>query len=161
MIFINGRFLTQQSTGVQRFAMEITRKLDALVSANGGRSLLQPLFVDDMVDALAAAAERPAALGASIVVAGPKPISYADMVRACARAMDRKVTIVPVPALLLGGAARLAALLGLHLPFDAAEIRRASEDKSFDIDAMRKRLGVSPRAFEDGLRLKLERGWVS
>ena len=139
----------------------LVRRFPVIPLPNGGRSLLQPLFVDDMVDALAAAAERPAALGASIVVAGPEPISYADMVRACARAVDRKVTIVPVPAVLLGGAARLAARLGLRPTFDAAEIRRATEDKSFDIDAMRKRLGVSPRAFEDGLRLKLERGWMS
>lgn len=141
--------------------LRLVRRVSVIPLPNGGRSLLQPLFVDDMVDALVAAVEQPAAPGASIVVAGPEAISYADMVRACARAVDRGVTIVPVPALLLGAAARLAALLGLPLPFDAAEIRRATEDKSFDIDAMRKRLGVSPRAFEDGLRLKLERGWVS
>jgi uncharacterized protein YbjT (DUF2867 family) len=141
--------------------LRLVRRFPVIPLPNGGRGLLQPLFVDDMVDALAAAVELPAALGASIVVAGPEPISYADMVRACARAVGRGVTIVPVPALLLGGAARLATLLGLRPPFDAAEIRRATEDKSFDIDAMRKRLGVSPRAFEDGLRLKLERGWAS
>ena len=141
--------------------LRLVQRFSIIPLPNGGRSLLQPVFVDDMVDALAAAAERPAALGASIVVAGPEPISYAHMVRACAHAVDCSVTIVPVPGFLLGGGARLVALLGLRPPFDAAEIRRAAEDKSFDIDAMRKRLGISPRAFEEGLRLKIERGWIS
>ena len=31
-IYINGRFLTQRITGVQRYALEITRALDSLIS---------------------------------------------------------------------------------------------------------------------------------
>ena len=36
-IFVNGRFLTQQTTGVQRFAREIVKALDALLVAEGNR----------------------------------------------------------------------------------------------------------------------------
>ena len=31
LIFINGRFLTQRTTGVQRYALETLRALDALM----------------------------------------------------------------------------------------------------------------------------------
>jgi uncharacterized protein YbjT (DUF2867 family) len=141
--------------------LRLIKRRSVLPLPGGGRALLQPIFVDDMVASLAAALERPAAPGASLVVAGPEPISYAAMVRACASAVDRHVTIVPVPGPILGIGARLAAMVGVKLPFDATEIRRAGEDKIFDISPLRNRLGISPCSFEEGLRLKLERGWVS
>ena len=37
---INGRFLTQAVTGVQRYAREITASLDAIVTENGGTAKL-------------------------------------------------------------------------------------------------------------------------
>ena len=69
--------------------------------------------------------------------------------------------IVPLPAPLLRAGAGLAAAMGIATPFSAAEIRRSTEDKSFDISALEQRLGVTPRSFEEGLRLKIERGWVA
>ena len=127
---------------------------------DGGRHLVQPVFVDDVVEAFAAAVDRPEVTGA-IVVAGPEPISYAGFVRACAAAVGRRIRILPVPSAPL---ARLAALLsaaGLRPPFDAAELRRAAESKRNDISDLRQKLGVSPRPFAEGVRLKIERGWVT
>ncbi len=138
----------------------LVRRTRVVPLPGGGRHLVQPVFVDDVVAALAAALDRAQALGSPIVVAGPRPITYADMVRACARAVGRRVAIVPAPAPLLALAARAASALGAPAPFDAAEIRRATEDKSFDVSDMQSRLGVTPRPFEDGLALKIERGWA-
>lgn len=126
----------------------------------GGRNLVQPVFVDDMVAACAAALTEAKAPGPSIIVAGPEPISYADMLRACAAAQGQRITVVPVPATLLRAAAGAASIIGIKTPFNAAEIRRTTEDKSFNVNALKSRLGVEPRSFEDGLRLKLERGWL-
>jgi nucleoside-diphosphate-sugar epimerase len=128
---------------------------------DGGRPLVQPVFVDDVVEAFAAAVARPDPTGASIVVAGPDAIPYAEFVRACAAAVGRRARILPVPSALPIGVARLMAAVGLRPPFGAAELRRAAETKRFDIAPLRDRLGVAPRPFAEGLRLKLERGWVS
>ncbi len=134
--------------------------LPALVPLpGGGRNLVQPVFVDDTVAAFAAAATRPEAPGEPIVVVGPEPMTYADMVRACARALGRKAIIVPLPFALLIIGVRLAALLGIRPPVSPAELARTGEDKAFDTSAMRERLGVAPTPFADGLRLKIERGW--
>ena len=141
--------------------LRLVRGARILPLPNGGRNLVQPVFVDDMVAACAAAAIEPAAPGPSIVVAGPAPITYAHMARACAAAQGLRITVVPVPGPLLRAGVGVAAALGMKTPFDAAEIHRATEDKSFDIGALKSRLGVTPRPFEEGLRLKIERGWVS
>jgi len=49
---------------------------------------------------------------------------------------------------------------GYKLTFDADEIKRATEDKRFDVGPLESRLGVTPRPFDEGFRLKLERGWT-
>ena len=138
--------------------LRLVRRTPIVPLPGGGRNLLQPIFVDDAVDAVIAAATEEAAPGPAITIAGPEPISYADMVRACGDALGRRVAVAPVPASLLTLGARI---MGSRAPFDVAEIRRAGEDKTFDIGDMRTRLGVEPRSFAEGLRLKIERGWVS
>jgi nucleoside-diphosphate-sugar epimerase len=126
---------------------------------DGGRHLVQPVFVDDVVDAFVAATTRPEAPGEPIVIAGPEPISYADMVRQCAAVLGRTALILPFPAGLLKAVIRLAKNCGLPAPFDAAEITRASEDKTFDVSDLQERLGITPRSFAAGLSLKIERRW--
>lgn len=127
---------------------------------DGGRHTVQPVFVDDMVAAFVAAIENPRADGPAITVAGPTPITYRAMVQTCAQAVGRRMIVLPVPVGALSRAAALAQSLGLRLPFNAAELTRASEDKAFAIDDMVTRLGVTPRDFAEGVRVKLERGWV-
>ncbi len=127
---------------------------------DGGSHTVQPVFVDDMVAAFVAAVETPAADGPSITVAGPTPITYRAMVETCAHALGRRIVVLPVPVGPLSRAASLAQACGLRVPFNAAELTRASEDKAFAIDDMVQRLSVTPRSFADGVRLKLERGWV-
>ncbi len=139
--------------------LRLVQRTPVVPLPDGGRHWVQPVFVDDVVAALVAAVTGPKVPGPPIVVAGPRPITYADMVRCCARALNRRVVVVPVPLSLLTGGARLASSLGIHLPFDVDEIVRTAEDKSFDVSELRNRLGVTPRSFEEGLGLKLERGW--
>ncbi len=125
---------------------------------DGGRHTVQPIFVDDMVAAVVAAIER-AEVDGTIAVAGPEAITYREMISTCAAALGRKVIVVPLPAKLLGRLARWAAACGLKLPFETAEFTRAAEDKAFDISDLREKLGIDPRPFAEGLRLKLARGW--
>lgn len=41
-IYINGRFLTQEITGVQRYALEVTKALDSLIDSNTRVTILVP-----------------------------------------------------------------------------------------------------------------------
>jgi nucleoside-diphosphate-sugar epimerase len=132
-----------------------------LVLPDGGRHLLQPIFIDDMTACVHAALVRPEACGASIDVAGPRAITYREMVEACAAAIGRTVLVLPVPSRPLIGAVRALERAGLRLPVASDELARASEDKIVDIGAMRARLGVDPVPFEEGLRRKRERGWLA
>lgn len=123
---------------------------------DGGRRMVQPVFIDDVVDALVAALARSDAPGPPIAAPGP-PLSYAEMLRLCAGSLGRRPAIVPLPSAALTAAGRLAQRIGLPVPFGAEALARAGEDKRQSADALKERLGVMPRPFAEGLRLKLAR----
>lgn len=125
---------------------------------DGGRHTVQPIHVDDVAACVVAALERPGSDGAPLVLAGPAPIPYVRLVRECAAALGRRVIPFPVPVRALALAAGAMAKLGLKPPFDAKELTRAAEDKAFDVEPMRARLGVSPRPFAQGVAEKAARG---
>lgn len=117
----------------------------------GGRSLVQPIHVDDVVRCLRAAIFRSEAVGASIVIAGPTALTYRTMIEAIGATIGRRPIIVSLPVRPLIWAAPLTRLLPGIPTIRSAELRRLLEDKAFDIDAMRARLDIEPVSFEFGL----------
>jgi nucleoside-diphosphate-sugar epimerase len=88
----------------------------------------------------------------SLVIAGPQPMPYADFARAIAAAAgSRPPIIVPFPPAPLRLLAAVTAWLPLLPTVQAAEVRRLTEDKAFDIEPMRGLLGVEPVPLHTGL----------
>ncbi len=142
-----------------RFLKRWPRAVPVIVPLpGGGRHTVQPVYFGDLVDALVAAVHR-RDLPPEIEIVGPEPIPYRALVQATAAAVGRRAAIVPLPLSLLAALAKAAAAVGVRLPFNAAELRRGTEDKRFSPEPMRSLLGVSPRAFEDGVREKVTHGW--
>ena len=135
---------------VQRLAA-LLRRLPFVPLPGGGRALVQPIHQGDVTRCLRAALDQAWDGPAALVVAGPAPLTYAEFVRAVARAAGLPPPrIVPVPPALLLALAPLT-----RLPFlprvRGAEIRRLLEDKAFDIGPMRRSLGVDPIPLAAGL----------
>jgi nucleoside-diphosphate-sugar epimerase len=114
---------------------------------DGGRHLVQPVHVDDVVAAFVAALSAPGAPGEPIILAGPEPISYRAFTRACAAAVGRRAWVLPVPVAPAAAVLDGFAALRLRLPFSGAALRRTAEDNRFDVTPLRARLGVEPRPF--------------
>lgn len=136
---------------VQRLAA-LLRRLPLVPLPGGGRVLVQPIHQDDVTAAILAALTFPWVGPNTLVIAGPAPVSYADFVRAIAAAAG----LAP-PRIVAGPVAplRLVAPLTRLLPglptIRAAEIRRLTEDKAFDVGPMRQILGVTPMPLAEGL----------
>jgi nucleoside-diphosphate-sugar epimerase len=71
-------------------------KREELALVDGGRGLANLLFVEDLVDAMLAAAEAPGAAGAACLVSGPHPVTWAEYVghfaRMCHKPMPPSVS---------------------------------------------------------------------
>jgi uncharacterized protein YbjT (DUF2867 family) len=144
-----------EGTSVVQRLSSLIRLLRVVPLPEGGRYLVQPVHVDDLVSALIAAATRPDLPRAAIVVAGPEPMRFADLVRTCGAAIGRPAVVVPVPLRVALGLTRVLALLPERLRVTPDEVRRLTEDKAFEIDDMRRHLGVEPMPFRDGISQEL------
>ena len=144
-------FGAQGEDNVQRLAA-LLRRLPVVPLPGGGRAQVQPIHQDDLSACIISALDVPWTGPATLVVAGAAPLRYADFVRAIATAAGLPPPrIVPVPAGLLMALAPLASRLPGLRRVSAAEIRRLTEDKAFDIAPMLATLQVKPMSLQEGL----------
>ena len=144
-------FGAQGEDNVQRLA-GLLRRLPVLPLPGGGRFLVQPIHQSDVTRCLRAALARRWDGPASVVIAGPNPVRYADFVRAVAAAAGvRRPFILPFPAAPLILATRLTKHVSALPAVRPDEIRRLMEDKAFGIGPMRDLLGIEPMSLADGL----------
>ncbi len=135
----------------------IGRVIDLLLTRSilplpdGGQNLVQPIYFRDVAECLVTAVEREKGLG-DVIVAGPREISFEEVVQTAARLMGVKVKIISVPLSIMMTALSIAQKFNLKLPISRDELRRFGEHKAFSISVMRGSLKVEPRPFEDGLR---------
>jgi uncharacterized protein YbjT (DUF2867 family) len=122
----------------------------------GGRHLQQPVHVADVADAVLAAAERPGTAGSCYDVAGPEPLTFAELLRISARAVASRTRFVPVPLMPLVAVARGYEQLSGHPRIRAEQLRRLAEDKAFVIEDAERDLGYAPREFPAGIRAEAE-----
>ncbi|MFL5332520.1 MAG: SDR family oxidoreductase [Geminicoccaceae bacterium] len=151
-VFLNPTMIygARGENNVQQVA-DIVRRFGVVPLPLGGNSLVQPIYVLDVVACLEAGLFNPSAVGPPRVIAGPSPVTWAEFVRAIAAAAGRRVRVVPIPVAML----RTAAWLTRHLPGIGAigdpQVRRLLEDKDFSIEPMQQRLGIVPISLAAGL----------
>lgn len=118
----------------------------------GAGHLQQPVHAADVADAVLAAAERRAAVGRIYDVAGPEPMTFAELLRTSASAVASRTRFFPVPLTPVVAAARGYELLSKNPKISVEQLRRLAEDKAFVIDDAIHDLGYAPRPFAVGIR---------
>ncbi len=130
----------------------LLRRARVVPVPGGGRRLQQPVHVADVADAVLAAVTRPAAAGTCYDIAGPEPLTFADLLRLAAAAVGSRARLVPVPLAACVAAARGYQLVSRNPRIRAEQVRRLAEDKAFAIDDAARDLGYAPRPFAAGIR---------
>jgi uncharacterized protein YbjT (DUF2867 family) len=121
-----------------------------------GHVLQQPIHVDDLVEAILAALDRPAGTRAEYDVGGPEPLPLRELVLICASELGRRVWLIPLNLGLAHGAVVMARRMRIPCPVSPEQVLRLTESKAVDIGPMRRDLGVEPRSFRDGIRAEAE-----
>ena len=136
---------------LQRLAA-LLRRLPIVPLPGGGKALVQPIHQDDVTRAIRAALDHAWHGPHALVISGPAPLPYADLVRAVAAAASQGAPrIVALPAGALMALAPIVRYIPLLPRIRAEEIRRLMEDKSFDVRPMIETLGFTPMALREGL----------
>lgn len=117
----------------------------------GGRSVFQPVHVDDLAAAILAAIEKPASIGKTYDIPGGSAHALREIVSIIAKRLGKRPLIVAVPQ----GFAESAAALGERIlrrpPLRLEQVRRLREDKTYDFSEAARDLGYSPRDFREGV----------
>jgi uncharacterized protein YbjT (DUF2867 family) len=113
-----------------------------------GNALWQPIYVEDLADAVVAALDRPNTAGHVYNLAGAYPLRFDDLVRTAARALFRRVMLVRVPVAAATAAARATRVV------TPEQVRRLAEDKAFDFSQATQDFDFHPRSFAEGVHLE-------
>ena len=92
---------------------ELSRALQKCLAfrvIDGGRALLHPVYIDDMVTAMLLCAEQPQAVGRIYNIAGDHPLTIRELATAIAHALDRRLPAGSIPLWLANLASDLFAI---------------------------------------------------
>ena len=121
-----------------------------------GESLQQPIFVDDVAQAVLLALQNDITIGKSYNIAGKAPLTYNQVIDTVAAALGKRVWKLHLPYKPIVHALQFTERIGIRLPIKAEQVLRLNEDKAFSYEAAQSDLGFSPRGFDDGIRLELK-----
>ena len=118
----------------------------------GGRQLQQPVHAADVAGAVLTAVERQETAGRGYDVAGPEPLTFAELLRVSAATVGCKVQLVPVPLALVVALTQGYERISRRPRIRVEQWRRLAEDMAFGIDAAARDLSYEPRSFDEGIR---------
>ncbi len=131
----------------QRMTAHLSRRRHVpLVS--GGRQPVHTVHVDDFARACDAASS---AAPATYYIAEPRPVRYADLMRAIAAHICRPISLVPMPGLLLRLAASAANHAGVRMPVSHDSIIGLSDLRVVDSQPSLEALGCDARSYLESL----------
>lgn len=121
-----------------------------------GANLVQPVYVEDLVDAMMEAIRRPeVTAGRDYTLAGPEPLPLREFLLETARAAGVRRPLLPsIPLAPALAAARLLPPSLAARTLSAEQIRRFGEDKDADISRAVEDLAFHPRPYGEAVRAK-------
>lgn len=131
--------------------LAVLHRAPLLPVPGGGARLQQPVHVADLATAVLGAAERTAAAYRTYDVAGPEPLTFAELLRLSAAAVASTTRFVPVPLAPAVAALRGYERVSRRPRIRAEQLLRLAEDKAFSIAGAASDLGYAPRSFAEGI----------
>lgn len=135
--------------------LNMVRTLPAVPVIDTGTQRFQPLWYEDLGEAIARAVDMPDITGQAFDVAGPDQTSVNDLLDRVEALAGRHPRRVRVPAAVASIGTQLAGVLGFKLPISAAQLTMLQEENVISPrgeNALTSVLKVEPTALEDGLR---------
>lgn len=123
-----------------------------------GESLQQPIFVDDVSQAVLLALQNDVTIHKSYNIAGKDPLTYNQVIDTVASALGKRVWKLRLPYMPIVRALQFTERMRLRLPIKAEQVLRLNEDKSFSYEDAKRDFGFTPRSFEEGIKTEL-RPW--
>lgn len=136
--------------------LRMIRTLPVLPVIGDGDRRFQPIWHEDLAEALARCVERDDLAGQELDVAGADLTSQNDLIRRLSKITGRNVRTVPVPEQVASIGARVAGAIGVDVPFNADQMKmlvEGSEIAPGRENALLTVFHVAPTPLDRGLQL--------
>lgn len=135
--------------------LRMVRTLPVLPTIGNGNQQFQPIWHDDVAEALARALERDDLAGRELEIAGDEVTSQNDLVERIARMTRRNVLRLPIPDALAQLGIRLASAAGVSVPFNESQVQMLAEGNVIPMGRENAifSLGITPMPLNRGLEL--------
>lgn len=120
-----------------------------------GESLQQPIFVDDVAQAVLLVLQNKITIGKSYNIAGKAPLTYNQIIDTVANVLGKRVWKLHLPYMPIVGTLQFTERIKLRLPIKAEQVLRLNEDKAFSYEDAQRDFGFSPRSFEAGIKTEI------
>jgi NADH dehydrogenase len=136
-----------------RFAA-MARTSPVLPVIGGGRTLFQPIHVEDAVRGLKVLLERPGTAGATLALVGPGTFSFRELLERMLHVLGRRRLLLSLPFPVAAGLAAVLERLP-NPPLTREDVRLLRTDKVAGDLPTPATLGVAARSLQDGLPASL------
>ncbi|MBK7450491.1 MAG: NAD(P)H-binding protein [Anaerolineales bacterium] len=120
-----------------------------------GESLQQPIFVDDVAQAVLLALKNDITIGKSYNIAGKAPLTYNQVIDTVAAALGKRIWKLHLPYLPIVRALQFTEQMKIRLPIKAEQVLRLNENKMFSYEEAQKDFGFTLRGFGEGIQLEI------
>jgi len=124
----------------------------------GGKSLMQPVHINDVAAAFRTSLEPGKYEGKTYEVGGPQVFSLMEIIKIIAKVIDKKRLYLNIPFFLLKPVAKMGDLLRLPVPVNSDQIIMLGEDNVRTGGDPLDELGIEWMTFEEGIRQYLVPG---
>src|SRR5215207_3976544 len=121
-----------------------------------GKYLQQPIYVDDVAQAVVSCLSNDNTIGKSYNIAGKHPLTYNEVIDTIARQLNKRVWKFHVPSKPIVSLLRLFEKVHIPFPIKAEQVLRLNENKDFSYAEAQRNFGFSPLSFEEGIKLELK-----
>jgi nucleoside-diphosphate-sugar epimerase len=120
-----------------------------------GKYLQQPIFVDDVAQAIVRCLSNRNTFGKSYNIAGKSPLTYNAVIDTITQKLNKRVWKIHIPSKPVEGMLNLFEKIRLPFPIKAEQVLRLNENKDFSYAEAEKDFGFSSRSFEEGIGFEL------
>ena len=124
--------------------VRLVRRFPVIPVIGTGQRLMQPVYVEDLAAGIIATGGQPACAGKAYNLSGREPLSFDQLIRAVAAALNRRRLILHLPHRPIVSVLGFCERRGLVLPLKAEQVLRLEEDKAFSWKEAGRDFGYSP-----------------
>ena len=122
-----------------------------------GKNFMQPIYVEDLSESYFSVIKfKKKTFNKSYNLPGKKPIRYIDLLKTIEKKLNEKIYFFNLPILLSIFLVKIFQIVFFgKIPVNTSQVKRLTEDKTFDYTGARKDFSFNPRSFEEGIEIQI------